>query len=87
MNSHTHKNPEEKGIIMKSGDKIQTLSGATVLVPYAGEHPCFGQRQGWCTNQATWRFEGEHVILHFCDSCKARFTLAGTWTAMDKRPQ
>lgn len=71
---------------MNSGDKLKTLGGSTVIVPFAGEHPCFGQRQGWCANAATWRFESEHLLLHFCEDCKARFKTAGEWTPMDKRP-
>lgn len=58
--------------MMKSGDKIPTLAGTMAILPYANEHPCFGQRQGWCNNKATWRMESKHLILHFCDNCKNR---------------
>src|SRR5437773_1787749 len=70
---------------MKSGDKIQTLAGTTATVPYTNEHPCFGQRQGWCRNLATWRMEGPHLVLHFCEDCKKRPELNGPgneWTKL-----
>lgn len=72
---------------MKSGDAIKTLSGETVHAPFSGEHPCFGQRQGWCQNKATWRIEGSHFLLHFCDSCKTgKVTLKGQWVKLDEKP-
>lgn len=59
-------------------------------LPYAGEHPCFGQQQEWaCTNMATWRMEGQFVMLHWCEACKTRVSPGWndvTWTPMDKRP-
>jgi len=57
---------------MKSGDKIPTMAGTIAVLPFANEHPCFGQRQGWCENLATWRMENKYLILHFCDKCKQR---------------
>lgn len=41
-------------------------------LPTKGNHPCFGQRQGWCNSAAIWRLEGKNVIFHFCDVCKER---------------
>ncbi len=42
-------------------------------MPYKNEHPCFGQQQEWqCRNLATWRVDGQHVMLHWCDDCKKR---------------
>lgn len=76
---------------MKSGDNIPTLAGTTLTLPYANEHPCFGQRQGWCNNLATWRMEGAHLLLHFCDECKARpnfFKKRGNqWIKLEKRKE
>jgi hypothetical protein len=71
---------------MKSGDKIKNLEGGTVTLPFKGEHPCFGQRQGFCTNMATWRMETQFLLLHFCDECKKRpqFNQGGEkWTPLE----
>jgi hypothetical protein len=70
---------------MKSGDEIKTLAGTTVTLPLLYEHPCFGQRQGWCQNTATWRFESEHLLLHWCDQCKPRHIVQGLWTQLQVR--
>jgi len=79
---------------MKSGDKILTLAGTMATVPFANEHPCFGQRQGWCTNLASWRLEGPRLILHFCSDCKKRpqtkllakkKLFPNVWTKLDER--
>lgn len=67
---------------MNSGDVIKTLAGTSVVLPFANEHPCFGQRQGWCKNLASWRLEGDSLILHFCDACKPRITIHGNWTKL-----
>jgi hypothetical protein len=75
---------------MQSGDKIDTLAGFPVELPYAREHPCFGQRQGWCKNLATWRMEGPYLMLHWCDACKkhSRFTGAeNKWIGLEQRPR
>ena len=73
---------------MKAGDKIPTLAGTMATVPYANEHPCFGQRQGYCKNVAAWRMETVNLILHWCDECKTRPNVQkfdGQWTKMEER--
>ncbi len=69
---------------MKSGDEIRTVAGTMATLPYANEHPCFGRRQGWCNNLATYRLEGEHVILHFCEECKQRPEFDNPWSRWKK---
>lgn len=75
---------------LKSGDKVKTAAGVEAELPYADEHPCFGQRQGWCTNLATWRRETSHTLLHFCDECKRTKPQLSpedsTWTKLEPRP-
>jgi len=71
---------------MKSGDKITTLAGTEVMLPYANEQPCFGHRQGWCNSMATWRLEGPNLLLHWCEACKPRVTIKGEWIKMDVHP-
>jgi hypothetical protein len=71
---------------MKSGDKLQTLAGTTVSLPYAGEKACVMQNNGSCNQPATWRLVGEHWILHFCEHCKGKVKLPGKWEQMEARP-
>lgn len=76
-------------LTMQSGDKITTLAGTKAELPYANEHPCFGQRQGWCENLATWRMESPNLILHWCDVCKLKQydgTEEAKWTKLEARP-
>lgn len=72
----------------KSGDEVETIDGTKLTMPFANEHPCFGGRQGYCKNLATWRVEGTHVLLHFCDECQKRPNVnrLGKWTKLEKRP-
>jgi len=54
-------------------ETVANLYGETVKLPTAKDkHPCFGQRQGWCANTATWRVVTPYLLLHFCDECKKR---------------
>lgn len=74
---------------MKSGDSIPTMAGTNAVLPYANQHPCFGQRQGWCKNFASWRMESTHLLLHFCDQCKEGKQLdfpGMTWTKLEPKP-
>ena len=78
----------EAGKPLKSGDRIPSLAGTMVTLPYANQHPCFGQRQGFCQNLATWRMESTHLMLHFCDDCKRRPEFKGDeyqWTKLEVR--
>jgi hypothetical protein len=73
---------------LKSGDKIQTAAGTSIELPFAGEFPCFGQHQGWCANLAAWRMENQHLLLHWCDTCKPRIegkSPGETWTKLAPR--
>jgi len=76
---------------MKSGEVVRTMDPDVVReAPYADEHPCFGQRQGWCRNLATWRVEGNNILFHFCTSCKERPVFSGPgykWTKLEERPE
>lgn len=67
---------------------MKTLVGTTIELPFANEHPCFGQRQDWCKNMATWRIESQYLLLHFCDECKqkpqAQFE-GGKWIKLGPR--
>jgi len=69
---------------MKSGDLIPNLTGGRAQLPFANEHPCFGQRQGWCSNLAAWRFETPYLVLQFCDVCKPKVP-DGEWTKLESR--
>lgn len=85
MSRQFMKNPQ-------SGDKVSTLAGTTVELPYANEHPCFGNRQGWCANMATKRMTSKHMMLHFCDKCSTRPSLAMLdegmhWQVLTERPK
>jgi hypothetical protein len=80
---------------MKSGDKIKTLAGTEVEEPYSNEHPCFGQRQEpkMCNNMSTWRLDGKHLHIHWCDDCKSKLDAehkfdsdAFVWTRLEERP-
>ena len=74
---------------IKSGDKLPTLAGTQVTLPYANQHPCFGQRQGFCQNLATWRMESKHLLLHFCNACKRRPEFKGNeyeWVKLGIQP-
>lgn len=76
----------------QSGDRVTAIDGTSYEMPFAQEHPCFGQRQGWCSNLATWRVDSDYVLLHFCDSCKVRHEQRGKpfsgerWTHLAARP-
>lgn len=86
---HPPKFDPKKPKHLVSGMMIPNGAGGHSMLPYHGEHPCFGQRQEWgCTKQAVWRMNGEHVLLHWCDDCKKLVTPrfeGAEWQQMEKR--
>ncbi len=71
----------------QSGDLLKTMAGTTVRLPFALEHSCFGNRQGWCENRAKWRMETPQLLLHWCDACKLRSDFGNaTWTKLPEKP-